>query len=702
MVLGGRLSFDIPLSFSWLFDVVTTGRKWQFSTAIDEWLSSGAPLLPSRHSDWPEEQQCELARRFIETAPDPVFIANPKTGTIVDVNETAATLLERPKASLRGESITSLHPDGEEERYRALFDEHATSAEETPVKQSTLPDGGQIYVQTSTGTKHPVEINAQVFEIEGEPRITGIFRDITDRKERERELETFEAIVENAGHSIYWTDREGTIEYVNPAFEDLTGYTREEAVGHNPSMLQSGEHDETFYENTWNTILNGEVWHGELVNERKDGTRYVVDQTIAPVEATGDGPDRFVAINTDITERRERERELREFREVVEQAGLAVFMTDTDGTIEYVNPAFEEITEYDREVAVGRNPRILQSGEKDEAYYESLWESVLAGETWEEEIVNRRADGTTYHALQTISPITDETGEPVKLVAIQRDVSDLKAFEAELERQNERLDRFASVVSHDLRNPLNVAKGRLDLALEDTENEHLHAIDSSLERMEALIEDLLELARDGDVTSVEPVSLPEMVSECWQQVETGEATLEVETTREVQADTGRLRRLFENLYRNAIEHGRTDVTITVGDLPDGFYLEDDGPGIPESERHAVFESGYSTGSGTGYGLSIVARAADAHDWEVSIAESETGGARFEFTGVTDEGAPSASEVNRAVSVLADVPIVSRSRLQRVGDALVCPDEPPHEVESDQWDEYADPLERRSHHQDCVE
>ncbi|QAU12069.1 PAS domain S-box protein [Halorubrum sp. BOL3-1] len=205
----------------------------------------------------------------------------------------------------------------------------------------------------------------------------------------------------------------------------------------------------------------------------------------------------------------------------------------------------------------------------------------------------------------------------------------------ELERQNDRLEEFASVVSHDLRNPLNVAQGRVELAAEECGSEHLDAAVTAHERMEALIDDLLVLAREGEtVSETDPVRVADAVRGCWSTVDTADAVLSVETDLTLRADESRLRQLLENLIRNAVEHGGDDVTITAGALDGGFYVADDGPGIPANERDAVFDAGYSTSeSGTGFGLRIVEQVADAHGWEVRAVESEAGGARFEVTGV---------------------------------------------------------------------
>lgn len=207
--------------------------------------------------------------------------------------------------------------------------------------------------------------------------------------------------------------------------------------------------------------------------------------------------------------------------------------------------------------------------------------------------------------------------------------------QARQERKADRLEEFAGIVSHDLRNPLHVASARLELAKEESESDHLDAVGDALDRMEALIEDLLTLAREGEsISDPEPVSLEQLCSESWTNVATGEASVSVEVSRSIRADRQRLAQLLENLLRNAIQHGGEDVSIEIGDLPDGFYVSDDGPGIPDSERESVFDSGYSTsGQGVGIGLSIVQQICQAHDWGIRVTDGKSGGARFEITGV---------------------------------------------------------------------
>ncbi|SDJ23701.1 Signal transduction histidine kinase [Halovenus aranensis] len=206
----------------------------------------------------------------------------------------------------------------------------------------------------------------------------------------------------------------------------------------------------------------------------------------------------------------------------------------------------------------------------------------------------------------------------------------------ELARQNDQLDEFASVISHDLRNPLNVAGLQLELAQDECDSGHLDAVAQAHERMDVLIEDLLTMARQGEhIGEMEPVALGELVERCWRTVDTAAATIDTVDTARIQADRNRLQQLLENLVRNAVEHGGDDVTVSVGILEGrGFYIADDGAGIEESDRKTVFETGYSTSDeGTGFGLGIVKQVVVAHGWEIAVTESADGGARFEVTGV---------------------------------------------------------------------
>jgi len=226
-------------------------------------------------------------------------------------------------------------------------------------------------------------------------------------------------------------------------------------------------------------------------------------------------------------------------------------------------------------------------------------------------------------------------------VRIERE-RQLRVREQEIARERDRLEEFASLVSHDLRSPLNVATGNLDLIRERLREEHedLSQIDTiarSLNRMETLVEDMLTLARQGTaIDETESVSLATLAEECWEGVDTAAAELVVVDDFRFRADRSRLRQAVENLFGNAVAHAGESVRVEVGPLPDGdgFYVADDGPGIPADRRDGVFDAGVSTDpEGTGFGLKIVAEVADAHGWALDLVDAADGGARFEFRGI---------------------------------------------------------------------
>lgn len=212
---------------------------------------------------------------------------------------------------------------------------------------------------------------------------------------------------------------------------------------------------------------------------------------------------------------------------------------------------------------------------------------------------------------------------------------ELERRAAQLERRNERLDRFAGRLSHELRNPLSVLESRVWLARETGDDDHFEHIQRAITRMDRLIDDTLTLARYGEIeTEKSTVSLRAVATDCWATLRTPNAALEIRSETSIQADRDRLTQLLSNLFQNAIEHAGEDIAVAVGELDAGFYVEDDGVGIPEPQRATAFEPGESELShGTGLGLSVVEKVANDHGWEIDLTESTAGGARFEFTGV---------------------------------------------------------------------
>ena len=256
-------------------------------------------------------------------------------------------------------------------------------------------------------------------------------------------------------------------------------------------------------------------------------------------------------------------------------------------------------------------------------------------EGFADEVVNYPGGERAVHTV-VVSPVTvddDLRGYTLTL----RDVTAVREREEQLRQETKQLDEFVSTVSHDLRNPLTVARGYVETARQAHDDDTLAEAEASLDRMERMIEDALALAREGRaISDREFVALAEVARAAWRTSDTAEGTLEVGVGEEVQvyADGDRLRRLLENLFRNAVDHGPEDVTVRVGADESSFHVDDTGPGVPADSRGRVFERGFTTDDdGTGLGLAVVGTIAEAHGWRASVEEADEGGARFVFDGV---------------------------------------------------------------------
>ncbi|WP_318569083.1 PAS domain S-box protein [Salinigranum marinum] len=464
-------------------------------------------------------------------------------------------------------------------------------------------------------------------------------------------------LVDSIADPVVVFDEAGRLRRWNRALVEATGYTDE--------TLSSLSLDRLF----------GDADHvREVVTAVPATGRTTFDATLrtAAGDAVPDADDpatAVVCVGRDVTEARRRQRELERAEVVLESLADAVYAIESDGTIAYVNDRYVDMKGVSREELLGTDiDDWVTEATVEQA--DELRAAVASGDrdvgTVEYEFVT--GDGERFPAELRFGPVGHPDSD-LGRVGMIRDVTERVERERTLRRQNERLDEFASIVSHDLRNPLNVAEGWLELAREECDSDHLDSVTDAHDRMRRLVGDLLTLARQGQ-TEPEPthVSLRELAEECWRSVDRRTATLVVETDATVHADERQLRRLVENLLRNAVEHGSTNprsqargdavehgsassrpaaddstdgsdsadgdaVTVTVGGLPDGFFVADGGPGVPPRDRERVFETGYSTSAeGTGFGLRIVREVAQAHGWDVSVTESDGGGARFEIRG----------------------------------------------------------------------
>ena len=486
------------------------------------------------------------------------------------------------------------------------------------------------------------------FEVRVYPDESGLslyFADITDRKTSETELartnRRLTALIENTSQAVYLKDCEGRYRFVNEAAAELFGLEPEEVVG---------KRDEDLFDvgsaarirRIDEQILEDEAADSHETTRFIDGDEHVFLSNKYPYYDEDGDIVGIMGIDREVTERKRRQRALERSRQrlqsLFKKLPDAIVIHDADGNVIDVNDQTIDDLGYTRGELLSMNVTDFEVGVAPEELRET-WAEMNVGDRDKGQGRYRRKDGSTF----PVEVWVDKTriGGEEQFIALSRDVTARVQREKELRRKNDRLDEFAGIVAHDLRNPLSIAQGRMTIAAAQVEggggvSDDLRVAQKALGRMEDIISDTLVLARRGDaVESPEPIPVAEIVGRCWNMVETGDASLVVVDKCTIEGDPDRLRHVFENLLRNAVEHGGAGVTVRVGRAGEAtLYVEDDGPGIPSKRRENDFEPGRtSREEGTGFGLAIVERIAEAHGWEVTLTEAEGGGARFEFTGV---------------------------------------------------------------------
>jgi PAS domain S-box-containing protein len=484
---------------------------------------------------------------------------------------------------------------------------------------------------------------------------------VVEKYRTERRLEQSETryrrLVETAPVAIVvHQDRE--IVFANQAAADFVGFDDpEEFVGTDP-IQYIAEGDRAAVVERVQRLHAGEET-AESIEERYitvDGA--VKHALVAGSAIEYDGEPAIQAVIRDVTERRAYEHELERYRQLVEAMGDGVYALDAAGRFEMVNERMTDLTGDSREELLGRDAGEMMTDEGRatvQAAIRSLLQGAAASTTVEAMARGPDGEPVPRELTLTLQP-TGSDESFAGTVGVVHDITDRLERERELERKNERLEAFADIVSHDLRNPLSVVAGHAELALERADEgadaemlvPHLETVAGATDRMTTLTDDLLTLAKQGEtVGERRPVDVGEVAREVWETLRTDGATLAVEAPGEVEADPTRLEQLVSNLLENAVEHGTTDpadpesattatdggsdeLTVTVLGTADGFAVADDGQGIPPDERDQMFERGVSTADGTGFGLAIVAQVAEAHGWTVSAGESAAGGARFDI------------------------------------------------------------------------
>jgi PAS domain S-box-containing protein len=469
-------------------------------------------------------------------------------------------------------------------------------------------------------------------------RVSNAVEQYRARTEVERSQQRLSLFIDQSPLGVLEYDSDFEIVRVNQRGQEILGYDEAELLGETWEKLVTEDSYENVDQVTDQLTEASGGFHSIDENVRGDG-EYITVEWFNRVITDDDG-DMIAVLSLfrDVTEEREREQQREEALSRLEvlhdRSPDMVNFHDEDGNIIDPNSQLCAQTGYDATELTCMKVWDIDEALSSERAKE-MWTALEKGDRKQIRGRYRRKDGSTFPVEVHLRKVTISSEE--RFVVIGRDISERVEYEERLQRQNERLEEFTSVISHDLRNPLNVADGQLQLAQETAagNSPHIESAREAIARSQRLVTDLLELARQGDdISETEPVELHRIAETCWQALETGGNTLAVEVERTVVADPGRLRQLFQNLFENAVRHNDADVTVTVGPLDDGFYIADDGVGLPLKVGERLFEPGYSEEpDGTGFGLNIVERIVEAHGWDITTTASVEGGAQFNIRGV---------------------------------------------------------------------
>ncbi|WP_240905967.1 PAS domain S-box protein [Thiorhodococcus mannitoliphagus] len=567
------------------------------------------------------------------------------------------------------------------------------------VSASENPDEArlELRLRSKTGEQRWIEhLCRPVTSAEGVFRgRRGVFRDITDRRRMEAELRKLSLAVEQSPESIIITDLNGTIEYVNEAFETASGFSREEAIGRNPSMLRSGLTPVETFESLWKTITQGDVWHGDLVNKRKNGDLYHESSIISPIRAADGRVTHFVAVKQDVTEKKrlaeELERHRNQLEELVESRTIELrqktralqalidnlphmsWLKDKDGHFLAVNSVFAESHNLNSEEMLGKTDREVRPPDIAERHRADDEAVITSGrQKTIEESLPQWPDALfeTFKA-----PILDADGSVLGTVGFSRDIRPQRDMEAELARRAEQAEAaaraksaFLANMSHEIRTPMNAIIGLTHLVRRETVGsrnlDRLSKIDGAARHLLTVINDILDLSKieagklQLETSDFALESLLDQVRSLIQdeaRLKGLQVKLEIESDHLwLRGDLTRLRQALLNYAGNAVkftEQGAVTLRAKVvgeraGRLKLHFEVEDTGIGVPADRLSRLFEAFQQADDsttrrfgGTGLGLAITRQLAQMMGGEAG-AESEFGvGSRFWLTACLEPGEP---------------------------------------------------------------
>ncbi|MCM3588105.1 PAS domain S-box protein [Mesobacillus maritimus] len=457
----------------------------------------------------------------------------------------------------------------------------------------------------------------------------------------------------NVSSIVAITDPKGNITYVNDKFVEISGYSEDELIGQNHSILNSGYHPKDFFKKMWATIGTGKTWKGEIRNRAKDGSFYWVATTIVPFLNLKGKPYQYVSIRSDITSRKKAEADLKEtlkevsdYKFAIDESSIVAF-TDEKGIIKSVNNKFVEISKYSREELIGQDHRILNSGYHSKDFFKNLWKTIGTGNVWKGEIRNKAKDGSYYWVATTIVPFLNDHGKPYQYLAIRNDITERKQNEELIHRQDKlaAVGQLAAGVAHEIRNPLTSMKGYAEFLQLDEEDpqrrEFIDIILDEIDRVNNIVEEFMVLAKPKVVELEEKNIIPilkNILSLLEFEAKKRHVKLHLDVKKDIvqiECDENRLKQVFLNFIKNGIEAmpsgGDLYVRAEVQNQNVEISIQDTGVGIPPETLKKIGEPFYTTKkNGNGLGLMVSFKIIESHNGKVYIESEQNKGTTFKI------------------------------------------------------------------------
>ncbi len=607
---------------------------------------------------------------------DGFVVMSPDNLVIEDANDRLYEILgiDKDKGILNGKPFCELLAEEDKDRFKNRLTGDAFQNFEL---QACMVNGN--------GEKVPVIIDFTRHE-SSDSIVSFCYAFIQDMRKGLKDaqkIRLLQTAVEQSGSSIVITDKNGVIQYVNPAFTRITGFSAEEALGKNPRILKSGRHDKAFYQEMWQTIKSGRLWHGRVCNKNKKGEFFWEDTTIAPVQDEKGQLTHFIAIKNDVTRLVELEDKLnqkvKELEGIMEHAGVGIALI-RNRTFLTVNETLAKIINMPKEEFPGKSTRILFASDAEyEEFAKIFYPSLMKGESVSYELERLMPNGEKRWFQITATAINPGPLEEMNTVWIGNDITELKHLQLELEEQKIKAEEasraksaFLANMSHEIRTPLNGVIGMLSLLgatrLDEKQKEYIQVAHASAEALLFLINDILDISKiEAGKMEFDNVdfNLPDMLTEFSKSfaLAAGKKGLkyEVHVAKNVpsvlRGDPGRLRQVLINLTGNALkftERGKIELSVElVRDLGQEaiikFSVRDTGIGIPKDKLDILFQKFSQVDisisrkfGGTGLGLAISKKIVELMDGQIGVESEEGKGSIFWFTVKLPKGKQSES------------------------------------------------------------